>query len=71
MEFSEMFVSRITVQCLETYFLLMWLNGNLAPNVMTSNQAVAPGAIDISWIWAYDSVCHDIYIAASESNRIE
>ena len=47
----------------------MLLNGNLAPNVMTSNQAVAPGASDISWIWAYDSVA--IYIAASESNRIE
>ena len=56
MEFSEIFLSTITVQCLEDYFLLMWLNGNLAPNVMTSDQAVAPGASDISWIWAYDSV---------------
>ena len=55
MEFSENFLSRITVQCLETYFLLLWLTGNLAPNVMTSNQAVAPGANVISWIWAYDS----------------
>ena len=56
MEFSEMFLSRKTVQYLETYFLLMWLNGNLAPNVMTSNQAMAPGTSVISWIWAYDSV---------------
>ena len=54
--FHRIFFLRITVQCLETHFLLLWLNGTLAPNFMTSNQAVAPGTSVISWIWAYDSV---------------